>query len=153
LLQTIAAQAPTVLLLKSAQTWLSRTALLASAVIQQFLALRQQQISLTLLSVHHKQSIAAQWRRQANAVLDFPLPDRASRFKLWQQAFPEAVPLDTAIDWDWLAHQFVLSGGEIHTIARDAAIHAAASETKLTTEHLIQACERLKGKHGRGGKF
>ena len=149
LLQEIASQAPTVLLLKSAEHWFGRTPLLADATIQQFLRLRQHHYGLTLLSVYHKQHVTAQWRRQVNLLLNFPLPDRDSRLKLWQQAFPENAPLDNAIEWERVA-QFVLSGGDIRAITRDAAIHAAASETTLTTEHLIQACERLKGK---GRKF
>ncbi|MBW4581327.1 MAG: ATP-binding protein [Tildeniella nuda ZEHNDER 1965/U140] len=152
LLQEIAVQAPTILLLKSAQYWFGRIPLLPEAALQQFLQTRQHHNGITLLSVHQKHHVTAQWRRPMNPVLDFPLPDRASRLKLWQQAFPENVPLDAAIAWDSLA-QFVLSGGDIRAIARDAAIHAAALKTKLTTEHLVQACERLKGKCKKGQKF
>ena len=150
-LQEIALQAPTVLLLKSAQYGIGRTPLVAAAAIQQFFQLRQHDRTITLLSVQHKQHITAHWRQQIHPLLDFPFPDRASRLKLWQQAFPANVPLDTAINWDWLANHFVLSGGSISAIARDAAIHAAASESKLTVEYLIQACER-QGKRGRQGK-
>lgn len=152
LLQEIAIQAPIVLLLKSAQHWFGRMSWLPEAAIQQFLQTRQHHYGITLLSVLQQQHVTAQWRRQVKP-LDFPLPDQTSRLKLWQQAFPENVPLDAAIKWDWVAHQFSLSGGDIRAIARDAAIAAAASETKLTTEHLIQACERLKGKQKRGRSF
>ncbi len=80
------------------------------------------------------------------------MPDQAARLKLWQQAFPPQVPLDVEIDWHWLAQQFVLNGGEIHTIAREAAIYAAAAaETHVTMQHLLQACEKAKGT-GKGRK-
>ena len=150
LLQEIVVQAPTVLLLKSAQYWFGRTSLLSEVMLHQFLQARQRQCGITLLSVQQQQHVTAQWRRELNLILNFPLPDRESRLKLWQQAFPDNVPLDAAIDWERLAHQFLLSGGDIHAIARDAAIHAAAATTKLTTEHLLKACERSKGK---GRKF
>ncbi|XHX76263.1 MAG: AAA family ATPase [Stenomitos frigidus ULC029] len=143
LLQAIVTQAPRVLLLKSAECWFGRTSVLPSTVLHQFLALRRQQQSITLLSVYQKHSLAAQWRRSLHPLLSFPMPTQAERLKLWQQAFPKAVPLDE-LDWEQLAH-LPLSGGDIHTIARDAAIHAAASNTKLTTQHLIQAYERAKG--------
>ena len=149
LLHAIAIQAPTVLLLKSAQHWLRRSSLLSPAMIHQFLALRQQQHSLTLLSLHQKQDIAAQWRRVIHPLLEFPMPTPVDRLKLWQQVVPEATPLEAELDWNRLA-SLLLSGGDIRAIARDAAIHAAASNTKLTTEHLLQACERLKGKPRRG---
>lgn len=154
LLHTIAAQAPTVLLLKSAQAWFSRTALLSPTVIHQFLALRQQHYGITLLSVTHKQSVAPQWRRQVTPLLDFSMPDHITRLKLWRQAFPANVPLDATIDWHGLAQQFVLSGGEINAIAREAAIYAAAAtEPNVTMQHLIQACERVRGQGRRGKKF
>ncbi|HEY9894501.1 MAG TPA: AAA family ATPase [Candidatus Sericytochromatia bacterium] len=143
LLQAIANQAPTVLLLKSAECWFGRTSVLPNTVLHQFLALRRQQQSITLLSGHQKHSLAAQWRRELHPLLAFPMPTQAERLKLWQQAFSEAVPLDK-LDWEQLSH-LPLSGGDIHTIARDAAIYAAASDTKLTTQHLIQAYERAKG--------
>ncbi len=146
LIQAVAAQAPIVLLLKSAHLWLGRTTLLSPSVVQQFLALRQQHDGITLLSTHHKQSLAAHWRRQLTPLLDFPLPDRTTRLKLWQQAFPAQTPLNTDIDWHGLAQQFAFSGGEISAIARDAAIDAAATESSVTMQHLIQACERGKGR-------
>ncbi|MBW4470193.1 MAG: AAA family ATPase [Stenomitos rutilans HA7619-LM2] len=149
LLQTIAVQAPMVLLLKSAHVWLSRTALLPPTVVQQFLALRQQHNGITLLSVHHKQRLTAHWRRQITPLLDFPLPDYTARLKLWQQAFPMQVSLNAEIDWHWLAKQFSLSGGEINAIARDAAIYAAAEASHVTIHHLIRACEMVKGKRGK----
>ena len=152
LLQSLAVQAPTVLLLKAAHVWLGRTALLSSTVVHQFLALRQQHNSLTLLSVHHKQSVAAQWRRQITPSLDFPLPDDGTRLKLWQQAFPAQVPLADDIDWQWLAQHVVLSGGDIRTIAREAALYAAAAETRVTMQHLLQAEERRQGKRRNLGK-
>lgn len=152
LLQAIATQAPTVLLLKSAECWLGRNSPLSKTVLHQFLASRQQQCSVTLLSANQKQSATAEWRRQCNVILEFPLPDQAARLTLWQQAFPAPVPLDAAIDWTRLA-QYALSGGEIHTIARDAAIRAAASSTKLSTQHLIQAYESVKGTQRKRNKF
>ncbi|MBD2037870.1 AAA family ATPase [Leptolyngbya sp. FACHB-321] len=151
LLQAITTQAPPVLLLKSAECWFSRTSALPNTVLHQFLALRQQQQSITLLSVHHKHSLAAQWRRELHRLLAFPMPTQAERLKLWQQAFPEVVPL-AEIDWEQLAH-LPLSGGDIYTIARDAAIYAAAANIKLTTQHLIQAYERVKGSQSRGRKL
>jgi adenylate kinase family enzyme len=152
LLQAIATQAPTVLLLKSAQAWFNRTALLSPTVIHQFLTLRQQHNGVTLLSVPHKQNLAAQWRQHITSILDFPIPDQVARLKLWQQAIPALIPFAAEIDWEQLAH-LPLNGGDMHTIARDAAIHAVAADTKLTTQHLIQAYERVKGAQGKRKKF
>lgn len=145
LIQEITVQSPTVLLLKAAHVWFSQTAELSPTVVHQFLALRHRHSGITLLSVQHKQRIAAHWRRQITPLLELPLPDQATRLKLWQQALPTQVPLDANIDWDRLARQFVLTGGAITTIAREAAIDAAAANSNVTMHHLLQACERVKG--------
>ncbi len=150
LLQAIVVQSPTLLLLKAAQQCFGRNTPLSNAAIHQFLASRQQQ-GLTLLSVQRQQSVMLQWRRQLTAIVEFPLPDQASRLTLWQQAFPPSVPLDPAIDWVWLAHQFALSGSEISAIARDAAIDAAALAATVSMLHIIHASERMRAKRKKEG--
>lgn len=143
LLQTLAIQSPTVLLLKSAQVWLGRSSPLPTETIRKFLAERQSTRSLTLLSVERQSLVQATWQKAFHHILEFPLPTESMRLKLWQQAFPVNLPLE---DINWSAWSRVaLSGGTIRAIAREAAIHAAAEspEAKVGTHHLIQACETL----------
>jgi len=147
LLQAIAAQSPKVLLLKSAQLWLGRTSQLADAELNQFLNLRRQTSSITLLSVTQKQTAKPHWQQQMNSIVEFPIPDASSRLTLWKRAFPATAPLETDINWEWLAQQFRLTGGEIRAIAREAAFYAIAeSSAKLGIQHLIQACKAIKGR-------
>ncbi|MCL6436383.1 MAG: ATP-binding protein [Leptolyngbyaceae cyanobacterium HOT.MB2.61] len=150
-LLAIAEHAPTVLLLKSAQIWLGQSPPLLETEILQFLHQRQQQRSITLLSTTNKQAVKPRWQRRITPILEFPLPDEVNRLRLWQQAFPPQTPLHTDINWEWLAHQFRLTGGEIQTIAREAAFYAAAEmpEAKLAMKHLLQA---LKARHLKLGK-
>jgi hypothetical protein len=140
-LQTLAAQQPTVLLIKSAQVWLGQSPSVPVAAIRNFLDQRRHLPVLTLLSVGRRNLMKASWREQMDYLLEFPMPDASSRLRLWQQAFPAAVPLAPELDWSALT-ALPLSGGEIQAIARDAAIFAAAegSSTPLTLHHLIQAC-------------
>ena len=139
LMRAIAKQAPTVLLVKSAEIGLSRT----SPVNQfhQFLAARRSSHSLTLLSVRRLPIIGQRLRSQIQQTLHFPLPDRTARLQLWQQAFPPQVPLAGDIDWNELA-KFSLTGGEIGAIARSAAFYAAADSTTLEMKHIHQALRR-----------
>lgn len=140
LLHEITEQSPTVLLLKNAQVWLGEKSFLSAAKIQQFLKLRQQSRSITLLTVHHKPTVKLQWRQQMYC-LEFPKPNEASRLKLWQQAFPAQVPLDAEMDWNLLARRYQLTGGEMMAIARESAFYAAAESpnSKLEMKHLLQA--------------
>lgn len=140
LLYEIAEQSPTVLLLKNAPVWLGEESSLSAPKIQQFLKLRQQSRSITVLTVHHKPTVKLQWRQQMSC-LEFPRPGETSRLKLWQQAFPPQVPLDAEIDWNLLARRYQLTGGEIMAIARESAFYAAAESphAKLAMKHLLQA--------------
>lgn len=151
-LQDIATQAPTVLLLKSAQVWFGRSSVLATFALRQFLAQRQQAPVITLLSVAHPSKIQFQWRQKAQ-VLAFPMPKAGDRLKLWQRAFPSAVPLSATIDWEALA-SLPLSGGEIQAIAQAAIFHAAATTAEqLEMPHLVQVlAQRGKVVRDWGGK-
>ena len=143
LIQEISTQSPTVLLLKSAQRWLGRKPTLAPERIQAFLQQRQRSRVITLFSLDGTSPIKAVWKSQMTDILDFPLPNAHSRLKLWQQAFPPALPIEADFPWQLLA-QPELSGGEIYAIARDAAVYAIAEASpdapaKLTIQHVIQA--------------
>lgn len=140
-LQSISDHAPTVLLVKAAHKWLGRSAGIPAATIQQFLTQRRSQPGLTLLAAQVQHSVKLQWQRQCDQVLVFPLPDEATRIQLWQQAFPPQAPVDPTLDWQFLARQVPVSGGEMQAIAREAAFYAAAesSKAKLRIEHILQA--------------
>lgn len=140
LIETIAQQAPTILLIKSAEICLSRRSL---AHMDQFLAKRRLGHTLTLLSVQRLPQMGQTVRAQIQQTLKFPLPDQAARSQLWQQAFPTQVALSD-IDWQWLA-KFSLTGGEIGAIARSAAFYAAAeSSTTIEMRHIKQALKKQK---------
>ena len=148
LLQEIHAHSSTVLLIKSAQLWLGRSAPLATADIHQLIDQRQQQRGITLFSVPLLQSVRWHWRQQIDQILEFPLPTPGDRLKLWHQVFPTPIGLDASIDWEFLAHKLPLSGGEIRAIAQAATFYAAAEslEIKVTMTHILRAWEQKQQK-------
>lgn len=147
LLKDIFTQAPTVLLIKSAEIWLDRRSPLSLAEVHQFLNHRQAARSLTFLSVERPPASQHAWRSQLQPILRFPLPDQDARLRLWKQAFPPQVPLDSDIDWDFLANKSSLTGGEIQAIARSAAFWAIAESpaSKLKMRHLLRALTKRMG--------
>ena len=148
LLREIIAQAPKVLLIKSAHLWLGRTSQLIEADLQSFWQRRRQQLGITLWSAFSRQSLKQTWRQQADQVLEFALPNPGDRLRLWQQTFPATVPLDADIDWQLLAHKFPLSGGEIRAIAQAATFYAAADSPMLQVKmaHILQAWQQKNAK-------
>jgi len=138
-LQQLAAQSPRLLLLRSAQCWLGRSAELAAAEIEAFLHLRRSGRGITFLSVERSQMVLPRWRRRMDGLLEFPLPNATDRLRLWQQAFPAPITLAADIDWQVLAKP-VLTGGEIQAIAQDATVYAVTTASRqLEMHHLMQA--------------
>jgi len=139
LLAEIQVQAPTVLLVKSAQHWLRRSAAVSTAEINQFLAQRRRVTGITVLSVPLRPAVAIQWQKQMDQILEFPLPSRSDRLQLWQNTFPAQVPLADDIDWAILTKP-KLTGAEIVAIVQSAMILWQIADTaKLTWEQVLAA--------------
>jgi hypothetical protein len=128
-----------VLLIRSASVWFGRNSPLPKAQLTQWLLQRQQSPGLTLLSTRYLHTLKAQWRQQMDAVLTLPLPNKAARTILWRQAFAGIV-CSSKIDWEALAKQVRLSGGEIQLLAYDALAIAQSKNAKtITLGHVQQA--------------
>ncbi|MBD2260193.1 ATP-binding protein [Pseudanabaena sp. FACHB-2040] len=128
-----------ILLIKSAQHWFGRHTALETAQLQRWLQERQSQPGLTLLTVHHLQSIKPSWRQQLDGVLTLPRPDAAARRKLWKKAIPSGTQVERKVRWTQVAEELNLSGGEIDAIATTALSLADAKSPTLTLAHLQQA--------------
>ncbi|MBW4422811.1 MAG: ATP-binding protein [Myxacorys californica WJT36-NPBG1] len=141
LLLEVTIQAPTVLLIRSAEIWVGRMSALPSVEMAKLLQARRSLRGLTVFSVQSQLALRAEVRSQLQFTLKFPTPDLAARQLLWNQAFAPHVPLDEDIDWAGLAEKFALTGGEIDAIARSAAFFAAGEgETaKIGMTHLKEA--------------
>jgi hypothetical protein len=128
-----------VLLIRSASVWFGRNSTLPKAQLAQWLQQRRQSSGLTLLSTLYVHTVKAQWRQQMDSVLTLPLPNKAARTILWRQAFAGIV-CSSKIDWDALAKQVRLSGGEIQLLAYDALAIAQSKNAKtITLSHIQQA--------------
>jgi len=56
--------------------------------------------------------------------------------------FPEEAPLAKNIDFEFLAKNFKLSGGNIRNAALAGAFLAAENSGQITMEHLLQGIKR-----------
>jgi hypothetical protein len=137
LIDILRQQPPPILLLKSAEEWFGSLSQVEPALLHQFWDHRRRQ-GLTILHCLDPDDIPPPWQ-QPTQTLYFPIPDARDRQQLWKNAFPPQTPLD-AIAWDWLAEQFPLSGGQIRSIAHEAAICAATGPCdRIHMGHLLQA--------------
>jgi ATP-dependent 26S proteasome regulatory subunit len=82
-------------------------------------------------------------------VVEFPLPDETHRERLWRGMFPAEVPLAQDVDFQFLARQFAIPGGDIRNVALEAAFLAAQNGKIVTMKQLATALARQMIKQGR----
>ncbi len=107
---------------------------------------------LAILTSNFGQNMDRAFLRRLRFVIDFPLPDRIAREKIWRQCLPKTAPQASDIDFAYLAQRIDISGGHIRQITVRAAFAAAAEDCKeIAMRHILAACraEALKlGMHG-----
>jgi hypothetical protein len=92
---------------------------------------------LAVLTTNLKSSMDKAFQRRLRCIVHFPFPDAAQREAIWRRAFPAKTPtagLDPA-----LLSQLNVTGGNIRNIALNAAFLAAAANTPVGMDHLLEA--------------
>ncbi|WP_322486840.1 ATP-binding protein [Chloroflexus sp.] len=92
---------------------------------------------LAILTTNMKQAIDTAFLRRIRFIINFPFPDAAQRRRIWQRVFPPATPL-AGLDWVRLA-QLNLAGGNIRSIALNAAFLAADAGEPVGMRHILSA--------------
>ena len=92
------------------------------------------------------------FHRRFKFILEFPMPDAATRAKLWRQLIPKEAPLAADVDLAALGDGYELSGGSIKSAvfraAVDAALHPEPEQRKLTMEALCASAREEVEKDG-----
>ncbi len=122
-----------ILLVRNADRWLSRSAIVNETTIANFCQLRSASGGLTIFTMRRSVALPQLWRQMLTQKLTFAKPTAADRQQIWQSAFPPQVTLDAAIDWAEVARH-ALTGGEIMQVARSAALLALAEQGAATQE-------------------
>jgi SpoVK/Ycf46/Vps4 family AAA+-type ATPase len=104
---------------------------------------------LVILATNLRKNIDDGFFRRMHFAIEFPFPDAAHRYRIWQQHFPAHAPVKGDIDFDYLAQRFNLSGGNIRNVVLNAAFLAAEGGSAIGMEHLIRATRREYEKIGR----
>jgi SpoVK/Ycf46/Vps4 family AAA+-type ATPase len=101
------------------------------------------------LATNLKMNLDEAFTRRLHMVVDFPLPGEVERRRIWQSTFPDAAPLEPDVDFDFLAKQFKISGGNIRNIVLSGAFLAADDGQRIGMAHLIRATRREYQKLGK----
>ncbi|KQR00984.1 ATP-binding protein [Deinococcus sp. Leaf326] len=102
---------------------------------------------LAILTTNLESSMDQAFMRRLRFTLNFRAPEVAERARIWQRAFPEQVET-SALDYAQLA-QIKLAGGNIRSVALNAAFMAAAQGTPLTMPLMREAIRGEWRKLGR----
>jgi SpoVK/Ycf46/Vps4 family AAA+-type ATPase len=92
---------------------------------------------LAILATNLKSHLDTAFLRRIRVIVDFAVPDVAARQALWRRALPETAP-QSVIDHAALARH-ELTGGNITTIAANAAFRAIDEGGAITMAHLHAA--------------
>lgn len=104
---------------------------------------------VSILTTTMRQNIDADMLRRFHFVLDFPMPGRTERRKIWEHSLPPSAHLAGTIDLEPFVERFHLTGGSIHSIGLAAAHFAAsAQDGKMRPDHLVKATYRELQKAG-----
>ncbi len=112
----------------------------ANIEVNYLLQRMEEYTGLAILATNRRSVLDRAFLRRLRFLVDFPLPAADSRLRIWQKVLPPAAPV-SRIDFGVLSRLDV-SGGNIQSIAVNAAFLAAADGRVITMSHLMHAAAR-----------
>lgn len=103
---------------------------------------------ITILSTNLRQNLDDAFIRRIQYMVDFPFPNSLQRELIWKKVFPDDTPIDSELDFSFLANKFKLTGGNIRNIAVRSSYYAAEQRSSVNMMHLIRATKRELQKVG-----
>ncbi len=92
---------------------------------------------LAILATNMRSALDTAFLRRLRFVVTFPYPGVAERQAIWQRAFPAQAHIGN-LDWAHLA-KLNLTGGNIATVALNAAFLATADDSAVEMRHVLAA--------------
>lgn len=100
----------------------------------------EQYAGLAILATNRKGSVDSAFLRRLRFVIDFPFPSVADRQRIWRGVFPDGAELD-GVEYAFLAG-LQLTGGNIRSVAVNAAFLAAGEGRPIGMRHVTHAAAR-----------
>lgn len=104
----------------------------------------EQYRGLAILTTNMKAGLDQAFLRRLSIAVQFPFPTTAQRTEIWRKSIPESAPSDT-LDLQKLA-RLNIAGGNIRTIALNAAFLAAESGKPISMSHMLRSAKAEYGK-------
>lgn len=94
---------------------------------------------VVLMATNLLQNIDEAFMRRISFVVSFPFPDVPTRKRLWHKMLETGAPIDDNIDFDFLAENFKIAGGNIKNCVIHAAFLAAAEGVPISMKHIVSS--------------
>lgn len=82
-------------------------------------------------------------------MINFVFPDKNVRLRRWKTILPKSARIDEALDFEFYADRFELSGSNIKEILTNAAYLAASDGAGIRNSHIIEAIKLNFLKYGK----
>ncbi|MDJ1183604.1 ATP-binding protein [Roseofilum casamattae] len=92
---------------------------------------------LAILTTNFKDNLDRAFMRRLRFIINFPYPKAAERSQIWQRVFPQKTPTE-GLNFQRLG-QLDVTGGNIKSIALNAAFLAADAEEPVKMKHILEA--------------
>ncbi|MGB3367339.1 MAG: AAA family ATPase [Acidaminobacteraceae bacterium] len=94
---------------------------------------------ITILATNFLNNIDKAFLRRISYIVNFPFPTASNRLKIWTKTFSKGAPLSSSLDYEFLANNFELSGGNIKNVVLNSAYIAAALGSEIDMRSVIKA--------------
>jgi len=113
--------------------------------------------NVVVLASNLKNNIDEAFMRRFQSVVEFPMPARKERLRLWQQAFGKTIRSaqqkeekgEGSIDFEVIAQKYEMAGGSIINVVRYCALMAIKKkQTNIASQDLLTGIRRELNKQG-----
>jgi AAA+ superfamily predicted ATPase len=89
---------------------------------------------LAIVATNLKDSIDEAFTRRFQTMVYFQRPDPEKRLRLWRNAFSDAIQVSPDINWEDIAQNYELCGGEIINVLQYSALAAVGRNPPMVTQ-------------------
>jgi MoxR-like ATPase len=111
----------------------------ANMVVGYLLQRMERHDGVVILATNLRHAIDEAFLRRFQFRIEFPLPERSERGRIWELLLPPLVAREADLDLERIASVHRLSGGEIRNAALRAIFLAEAAEMPLAARHVEEA--------------
>lgn len=121
----------------------------ANVEVAYLLQKMEQHDGVVIMATNIAKNIDHAFSRRLHYSIEFPRPNAEHREQLWRGIYPAQTPLADDVDFTFLGRNFEGTGGDIKTIALDAAMQAAGNQQAVNMSCLVKAMARQMIKQGK----